>query len=87
MTSTSARKMFLMVSMVDVLTCSALAVLGMTQGIWLLNLPATITLGHLGAMAGGDAVGLAITIPAGAAIYGWAGARYYGRAAAGAPRG
>ena len=76
------RKIFLVVSLVDILTCNALAVLGMTQGIWLLNLPATITLGHLGAMAGGDAVGLAITIPAGAAMYGWAGARYYARTGA-----
>jgi hypothetical protein len=77
----SDRKIFLMVSLADVLTCNALAVLGMTRGIWLLNLPATLTLGHLGAMAGGDAVGLAITIPAGAAMYGWAGARFCGRSA------
>ncbi|HZI94586.1 MAG TPA: hypothetical protein VFE84_10115 [Patescibacteria group bacterium] len=77
----SDRKIFLMVSLADVLTCNALAVLGMTQGIWLLNLPATLTLGHLGAMVGGDSMGLAITVPAGAAMYGWAGARFCGRSA------
>lgn len=75
----SIRKVFLAVSLADVITCNALAGLGLTQGIWLLNLPATITLGRVASTLGGDAVALAITIPAGAAMYGWAGARYYRR--------
>ena len=71
------RKVFFAVSLVDVVTCNALTGLGLTQGIWLLNLPATVTLGHMVSMWGGDAIGLAITVPAGAAMYGWAGARLY----------
>jgi len=71
------RRVFLVVSLIDVITCHALKLLGMTGGIWLLNLPATITFGRLASMVGGDALALAITIPAGAAFYGWAGARLH----------
>jgi len=71
------RKVFLMVSLADVVGCQALLGLGMARGIWLLNLPATITFGRLGEMVGGDALAMAVTIPAGAAIYGWAGARLH----------
>ena len=73
----SERKVFLMVSLIDVVTCHALTLLGMTGGIWLLNLPATITFGRLASMVGGDALALAVTIPVGAAFYGWAGARLH----------
>jgi len=70
------RKMFLAVSLADLITCNALTGLGLSHLVWLLNLPATITLGRVASSFGGDALGLAVTIPAGAAIYGWVGARY-----------
>ena len=73
----SCRKVFLLVSLMDVLTCGVLARLGMQEGVWLLNLPATITFGRLASMWGNDAMAFAVTIPAGAAIYGWAGVQLY----------
>jgi hypothetical protein len=73
------RRVFLAVTLADVVACKTLTAVGLAQGVWLLNLPATITLGRLAAIVGGDAAALAVTIPTGAAIYGWAGARYYNR--------
>ena len=77
----SGRKVFLVVSLIDVLTCNSLLGLGMKGGIWLLNLPATITLGRLASTVGGDALAMAVTIPAGAALYGWAGVHLHRGAA------
>jgi len=66
---------FLAVSMADLMLCQVMNGLGLRDGIWLLNLPATITAGRLGTLAGGPLLGLCLTITAGAAIYGWVAAR------------
>ena len=70
-----SRKIFLTVTAIDLLVCNLLAATSLTRGIWLLNLPATITVGRLASIFGGDLAGLTVTMLGGAAIYGWAGAR------------
>lgn len=64
-------QVFLLVTVADVLCCQILAVLSLAPAIWLLNLPATVTVGRVAALLGGEAAGLAVTVPVGAAIYGW----------------
>ena len=73
---TSAGRIFLAVTAVDLAVCATLAAASLTRGIWLLNLPATVTVGRLATFLGGDAAGLTVTMVGGAAIYGWAGSRF-----------
>ncbi|HEY3176617.1 MAG TPA: hypothetical protein VGK94_12755 [Candidatus Polarisedimenticolia bacterium] len=70
-----SRRVFLTVTALDLLACNLLAALSLSRGIWLLNLPATVTVGRLASIFGGDPAGLVVTMVGGAAIYGWAGAR------------
>ncbi len=73
------RRIFLLVSMADVIACNAFIGLKLAQAIWLLNLPATITIGRLASIVAGDQAALVVTVPAGAALYGWAGVCLYRR--------
>lgn len=72
---TRARRVFLAVTAADLAVCGTLAAVSLSRGIWLLNLPATVTVGRLASFFGGDAFGLTATMVGGAAIYGWAGSR------------
>ncbi|HKY32837.1 MAG TPA: hypothetical protein VJV23_09895 [Candidatus Polarisedimenticolia bacterium] len=72
-------KIFVAVSLADAAICGALAAGGLGPAVWLVNLPATITAGRLAHLMGGESMALAATIPAGAAFYGWAAGRLYGR--------
>ncbi len=70
--SRSPRGIFMAVSMANAAVCGVLLALQLTQAIWLLNLPATITVGRLGALLGGELAGLVVTVLAGSALWGWA---------------
>ncbi len=65
---------FLAVALADLAACQALSLLGFAQGVWLINLPATVSIGWVAGRLAGDAAALAVTVPAGAALYGWAAA-------------
>ncbi len=71
----AGHRVFVTVAGADLAACLILMKLSLTQGIWLLNLPATVTAGRLAESLGGDLVALAVTVAAGAFIYGWAGFR------------
>jgi len=66
-------RVFVAVTAGDLIACAVLMKLSLTQGIWLLNLPATVTAGRLAETLGGDPAALAATVTAGAFFYGWAG--------------
>jgi hypothetical protein len=68
----SPRGVFMAVAMGHAAVCCLLLALHLSQAIWLVNLPATITVGRLGSLLGGELAGLAVTVLAGSALYGWA---------------
>ena len=73
----SGRQVFAAVALADVAACQLLVGLNMSKAIWLLNLPATITAGRLASSLAGESAALAVTVSAGAALYGWAGYRLH----------
>jgi len=70
-------QIFVIVALADVAACQMLAALGLTPAVWLINFPATVSVGWLAGRLAGDGAALAVTIPAGALLYGWAAARYH----------
>jgi len=69
----AGHRVFVTVAGADLAACFILMKLSLTQGIWLLNLPATITAGRVAETIGGDLAALAVTVAFGAGFYGWAG--------------
>jgi len=67
------RHVFLLIVLVDVLACNALVSLGYQEVVWLINLPATLSVGRLVSIMSGDMMAMAVTVPVGAAVYGWTG--------------
>lgn len=67
------RHVFLLIVLADVLACNALVSLGYQEAVWLINLPATLSVGRLVSMVSGDMLAMAVTVPVGAAVYGWTG--------------
>lgn len=69
----TGRHVFLLIVLADVLACNALVSLGYQEVVWLINLPATLSVGRLVSMVSGDVLAMAVTVPVGAAVYGWTG--------------
>lgn len=67
------RHVFLLIVLADVLACNAFVSLGYQEVVWLINLPATLSVGRLVSIVSGDLLAMAVTVPVGAAVYGWAG--------------
>ncbi|MGH9866548.1 MAG: hypothetical protein ACREAA_00080 [Candidatus Polarisedimenticolia bacterium] len=75
-------QIFLIVVLAHVAGCQLLAAFGLTPVVWLINFPATVSVGWLAGRLAGDGAALAVTIPAGGLLYGWAAVRYRTRNAA-----
>ena len=73
----TGRQVFAAVALADVAACQLLVGLDLSKAVWLLNLPATITAGRLISCVASEQAALAVTVSAGAALYGWAGSRLH----------